>query len=96
MSRTLEIVLQVFVVLALLAISNTPAGMAPQIESQLLAIWEKTFSVAILALIIRTAKNNYYSDHSALNRKQLNYTRVVFKYIRAVLSPTSKAVHHAQ
>ena len=44
----------------------------------------------ILALIIRTAKNNYYYDCSALNRKQLNYTRVMFEYIRAVLPPVSE------
>ena len=64
----------------------------------------------ILALIIRTAKNNYYNNRSALNRKQLNYARVMFEYIRAVLPPVSetkmewfltttkahKAVHHAQ
>ena len=40
----------------------------------------------VLALIIQTAKNNYYNC-SALNRKQLNYARVAFGYIRAVLPP---------
>ena len=41
-------------------------------------IW---ISVTVIALIIRTAKNKYYYDCSALHGKQLNYTRVALEYI---------------
>ena len=39
--------------------------------------------LTVLALIIRTVKNNYYLDRSGLNRKKIN-PRGVFECIRAV------------
>ena len=46
--------------------------------------------VTIVTLIIGMAKNDYYYNLSALNRKQLKYARVVFEYIRAILPPVSE------
>ena len=37
----------------------------------------------LVTLIIRTVKNNYFYDRSALKRKQINYPPVVFECIRA-------------
>ena len=44
----------------------------------------KTIYITVLALIIRTVKNNYYHDRSGLNRKKIKYPRGVFECIRAV------------